>query len=258
MTKRLLKEAYLYQTQKNIKVLVISTIVYVIISMLVIISMIIENNGDNVYMSGMDFVFVIIAFVLGCSTFKEDFTMHLQNGVSRATYFKAKLTATLSLGALSSLLYTVITFLMRADVFARGHNLDSTGIFEQMYLHHPAESFMQYLLMFCLLGAVCTAFHIMGTLFGCFFYRVSKVIKIITIAVIIAAFQIGVPAMFVLYDDGSTVMSAVFKFLYNVFFMGFGLGNGLHWLGVSSSLLTFALLAGVLWLLLRRTPLKTK
>lgn len=211
------------------------------------------NNSEGTIIGGWDISILIFSFVWSCAAFGEDFSMHLQNSVSRKTFFCGRILSALTVSAVLSFVFTVISFILNAVTGLFNLKVFYMGTYEQIYFHTSAHSFGQYSVVFSLLLAVNVFSYILGMLISCFYYRANKALKI--------AVSIGVPvALTVVLPTVIGYFGLEKAFLSFVAFLGnvFGVSNGQPWFGVASFLVLFAVFAALAWLAVRKAPVKTK
>ncbi len=223
-----------------------------------LISFAMSQENSSVYMgigtmNGLSAVTAIMAFVSGCTSFKESFGMSLQNGVSRKSLFLGRLCAA---GALCLVLavcdevFTLFFALFGKLPFVR---VESTSLFQLIYGgtgNGLTTALCAVAFTFFLLLAVSAAGYFCTVLF----YRLSTPGKV---AVGVGAgfvFTFGVPILKMLRDRFH--LEALWDGLCRawVWFFETALGNFPNVLVTCFAVFcAFSLFA---WLLMRRAPLK--
>lgn len=247
----MLKQSYLYQFKKHTTAVIVFFSVYLAFTIVAVIEGIFDGSDSEAYISGWDFAVMIFTFVLGCTAFSEEFPMHLQNSVSRKTFFKGKILSTLSLCGIISLALTLFSFLINL-IFKEFH-IYTISLYEEIYLHESAQSFVQNFWLFALLFISSAFFLMMGVLISCFFYRANKAVKISVCIGVPVLLLIVMPVVDTVYF-GDKIFSSIISFID----WACGITNGSPWLGVLSSFVCFAVFTALSWLAIRKTPLKIK
>lgn len=251
-----LKNSYLYQLKGNFKPI---TIFYsILISLTVVTSIPALIQGDSFFqMSGWDFAILIFMFVMGCASFNEDFPMHLQNSVSRKTYFSAKILSVFCVSAIMTALYTAFTLAVHfifQFLIKNAGVVEISSMFEQLYFHGEGIfSFSMYLWTALLIFAAAVFVNMLGMFISGVFYRTGKLMRIL----LAAGFPLLVIMILPLIDYtffGGTLYAEIFKFIGNVF----GIFEQEPWKAlVSFSVLTVVTTVAA-WLVIRKAPMKNK
>ncbi|WP_343249602.1 hypothetical protein [Diplocloster hominis] len=200
--------------------------------------------------NGLEISAFIFLFVIGLNTFKENFGMFLQNGVSRKTIFTGKL---LSTGAVCAIMAVVLEVLASLAKLGSGYRDIQMGtLYEMLYSDRMASispilvAVENLLLLFC----CCFAFTMAGYLITITYYRMGKQWKLLI--------SVGLPVLcFVLLPIVDVMLNGViFQFLFRAFIILSGLQVGNPYIGMLSALVASAIFSGLSWLLLRKAVVK--
>lgn len=251
-----LKNSYLYQVKEWIRPVIIFYSVVFLITVLSSISAFIDDSSV-ISVFGWDFAVIIFMFVVGCSTFSEDFPMHLQNSVSRKTFYGAKILSVLSISAIVTAVYTVFSLLIHIVfqfLFKNIGAVEISSLFEQIYFNSDEIfSFSMYLWVALIIFAASVFVCMLGVFISAVFYRAQKLVKISLAVGVPAIFIVVLPIVDVTLFSG-TLYTELFRFLGNVF----GIFEQLPWKALVSFGVLFAVSAVAGWLLIRKAPIKNK
>lgn len=205
-------------------------------------------------MNGLSAVTAIMAFVVGCTAFKENFGMAVQNGVSRKSLFLGRLCATGALCLILAVcdeLLTLFFALIGKLPFLR---VESTSMLELMYGTIGGNWFLTALcsvaFTFFLLLAVSAAGYFCTVLF----YRLPTGGKV---AVGVGAgflFTFGVPVLKMIRDwfHLEALWAALCRFWEWLFSLAFG--GPANWM--VTGFVIFCVFSAFAWLLMRKASLK--
>lgn len=208
-------------------------------------------GGINGSISGMEFASIIFLFVLGLNSFRENFGMLLQNGVSRKTMFVCRM---LTFGAVA-LLVAVINLALGAIIGALPASnaqlelsfFGTSFYFSAYGVSGAAGTLLSLLFSFSLLFMVLTLGYCITTLF----YRLSPIGK----AILATSVPIGLSIVLPLVDHyffGDNISRIIGRFIV----FAFGLNGGSPWMPVITFFMASALFAFFGWLLTRRATVK--
>lgn len=214
-------------------------------------------NGDvHSTMNGLSASTFIVAFVMGLCSFKENFAMALQNGVSRRSLFLSRLCTTAAFCAILAVLDEAVTLFFYGLSLLPNVNLVVKSILETAYGPvfvgtHPA------LIALC---SILYSFFLLLTASGLgyfitvLFYRLNKPGKI-AVGVGVPVFpMVIIPLLKELNEhiaDGKIGEAAV-RIMGQFLDLAFGQPQN----AMLSCFLIFAVFSGFTWLLLRRASLK--
>ena len=208
------------------------------------------GGSGTSFFSGGGIMSAFFLFVLGIAGLRENLRMFLQNGVSRRTSFLAELTVLAVTAAALALLGEVLMSLLQ--VISRGSDrFFSADLYQLLYMQFdvkavlsPGQHVISGLFNFCLFLAV----GLFGEFFSALFWRLNKFWTIV-VGVSIPVLCNAVPwGLYWLADRTPAVMEF---FAAIAWFLGRS-----PWNVMALSLLCAAALAGINWLLLRRTQIK--
>ena len=196
--------------------------------------------------NGLEISAFIFLFVIGLNTFKENFGMFLQNGVSRKTIFAGKLLSTCVVSAIMAVLSCV------AKLGGGYRDIQLGTLYEMLYTERmasisPVLVVVENLLMlFC----CCLAFMMVGYFITIAYYRMEKHWKLLI--------SVGLPVLcFVLLPIVDTVLGGViFLSIFRVLMFATGLQFDSPYICMLSALTVTAVFSGLSWLLMRRAVVK--
>ena len=247
-----LKASYKYQLADNKKSMIIYMSIIVAITLFLYLATIFtfSVNGVTTKFTSMEFASVIFLFVTGLCSFKDNFLMLTQNGISRKTMFVSGILNFITLSGILTAFGAILLLLVK--LLAK-ENILSTGMYETVYSARAASisgflmSVESIILNFCVFLMVIG----IGYLITLIFYRLNKAGKI--------AVGVGVPVFFTmifpLFDffvTGNRISLAIGRFLN--FASGFSSQN--PYAGIISSICVFMIVSGLSWLLMRRAVVK--
>ncbi|MCU6732899.1 hypothetical protein [Diplocloster agilis] len=200
--------------------------------------------------NGLEISAFIFLFVIGLNTFKENFGMFLQNGVSRKTIFAGKLLSTCVVSAIMAVVLEVLSCVAKLGGGYRDIQLGT--LYEMLYTERmasisPVLVVVENLLMlFC----CCFAFMMVGYFITIAYYRMEKHWKLLI--------SVGLPVLcFVLLPIVDTVLGGViFLSIFRVLMFATGLQFGSPYICMLSALAVTAVFSGLSWLLMRRAVVK--
>ena len=251
-----LRNSYLYQLKGSLKPITIFYSIFILLTVVSSISAFFAK--DSIFqMSGWDFGILIFMFIMGCACFNEDFSMHLQNSVSRKTYFTAKLLSVFSSSAIMTAFYAAFTLLIHwifQYLLSNFTVFEITSVFEMLYFGGEGIfSFSMYLWTALLIFTSAVFVNMLGMFISGVFYRTGKLTRILLAA--------GIPLFFIMIFPmvdytffGGTLYAEVFKFIGNVF----GIFEKTPWKATVSFGVLFAVSTVAAWLVIRKAPIKNK
>ena len=205
------------------------------------------SSNSGVFQGGQEVVSAIFIFVVGLCTFKDNFRLMLQNGVSRRSAFLGHLCTalTVALGMalvdqIVTLIYRLVTWLMPNIrlITAYGMLFGQQG--PAAILGAVVFSFAAYLALFSI-----------GYCISILFYRLGRLGKVLVGA--------GVPVfLFIIFPtlDGAFTGGKVTEALWNFLRFIFGANTGSPLRAVISFLVIAAIARAFAWLLMRRAEVK--
>lgn len=207
-----------------------------------------------VYMSGMEMATGIFLFVLALNSFKENFGMFIQNGVSRKTFFLSKLLNTAVLCFVMSFIDTLLLNFGKW-IATKADGLYSQGIFEIGYSDYVSSlsPIIKYVESYFYNIFLYSTFIAVGFFITLLYYRMNKVWKIaVSVGVPILCFWI-LPFMDY-YFFHSNISQWSSQFMNKI--LGFSTSNPL--IGMFTMLLISVIFFTISWLLMRRAIVKER
>lgn len=249
-----LRASYRYQIADHKKsILVFYLVIFCIYALMgMSISVMIKGNGGTYgSISGLEISTVVFLFVTGLNTFKENFGMLTQNGISRRSLMVGRLLVMLTVCLFMTLLDRIWFFCGAWLHHVFGDSINAAMLMDMMYnrakdvstlrLHMEALAF-NFSLYFAAMSV--------GYLITVVFYRLNKIWKTILGAGLPIFFLILLPLLdaqvfrgLISYYLGSCAMK----------FFGFTSGNPLY--AVLSFLVISAVALLGAWFVMRRAPL---
>lgn len=201
------------------------------------------HSGIHTSLGGVDMITTLFLFVLGLNSFKENFGMLLQNGITRRSIFAGRLAAAATLGAL----LTVVDLALLA-VFSLLGNLSSRFTTGSMFrLSYSVDGAAGIILEALFIFALHLAAMMAGYCVSLMFYRLNRPGKVLVGAGAPVLFFIVLPVADAFLFDGR-VEAAMDRFQD----WSMGLSANAPWMAILFFLLYAAVASGLGWLLLRR------
>nr|WP_122012251.1 hypothetical protein [Maliibacterium massiliense] len=243
-----LRASYQYRLRDSrTSVLVFYIVMVALWALTFITSALSLKNG--IHANGMEIASAIFLFVLGLNSHKESFNLLLQNGVSRKTQFVSFCMSIATLAAVMALIDTLIGQLVIH--FLPG----STTLFMQTYALHYAggatlgAALDAFIWAFFLYGA----FGMLGYVITSLYYRMSAAVKTLV--------SVGVPVLLFIVlpiADVNLTGGQIFAWIARSIMFCLGITNMNPYICVLFSLIAFAVLGGVAFLLNRRAVIKAR
>ena len=230
---------------------------YVLFEILFVVAAVGEDvNGSTT--NGITAVTAVYVFVASLCSFKDNFGMSLQNGVSRRSTFLARLCTAGAMCAVMAVADELVTILAPLPSRLMGIEMGSMSLMENLYFSAAgawqAGAFLLHLCsaafgFFMLLAAAG-----LGYLITTLFYRLNKLGKILVGAGVPVLVFFGLPALELLeqFISNGAVIKAVSGFFAVVFQFAFGQPQNT----ALTCLVLFAAMSGLSWLLMRRAVVK--
>ncbi|WP_322181843.1 hypothetical protein [Neglectibacter caecimuris] len=216
------------------------------------------GNGGLVITSssGISAISCIFLLVAGICSFRESFSMALQNGVSRRNLFFGRLCASAALCLIMAMIDEASTLLLRLAGLLPGVQTESFSLLETVFssalsgLSPVLVAFAAVPFSFCLL----LAFGALGYFISTLFYRLNKLGKLLIGIGSALLLLVGLPGVFELYDHYPQwpLWPVLGKALFSFFHLAFGA----PWNAGVSCLILFGVFSLFTWLLMRRAELK--
>lgn len=253
-----IKISYRYQLSSHFKALatfylvVLSVAVFLLsISMISISAAPGESLSGEV--SGLEISSLIFIFVAGCNSFREEFGMLMQNGVSRKTLFAGRLLTSVTIAFGMATVDKLIYFLCKALVSAYDQ-LSFSSFFDLLNYYGSNSSvgtITKELVSFAFGFALYLSATALGYLLSTIFYRLSKGGR--------TALCVSIPVgLFVLLPilDGTIANGRIFSFIFRALDKAFGLSAHQPLYGIISCCLAFIILSALSWLPVRKAYVK--
>ncbi len=216
------------------------------------------ENGTTVIATtnGLSAVSCMFMMIAGICSFRENFSMTLQNGVSRRSLFLGGLCASAVLSLIMSVMDEILCLLFQLLDLLPGVQLESHSLLETTYSSAlsgllPALTALAAIpFSFCLL----LAFWGLGYFISVLFYRLGKLGRLLIGIGSGLLFLAGLPGIFELYSRYPQwpIWAVLENMLWKLFLLAFGA----PWNTGVSCLVLFAVFSFFTWLLMRRVALK--
>ncbi len=250
-----IKKVVKYQIIDNRRAILIFYLVVVCVIAMFSVSIFRSDLGGSVRIGGFEMAAVVFLFIAGLNSFRETFRMMIQNGVSRRSTFKGFLITTVILSASMSLINLIILWMMKAFEVPDNAEFEFSGLFEQMYAQRyvgNSSNIQEMVEGLLFLICITAAAMMLGYFITIMYYRLNKAGKV--------AVSVGVPAIMIIglpVFDAAVTGGQIQVALGRLFLFAGGFLNGHNpYYGIVSSLICFALLAALSWLLMRRAVIK--
>lgn len=245
--------SYRYQMEDNKKgVGVYYLVIACVFAFFFIMTLLLDTLGDPVsgQLGGFDFATIIFLFVASLNSFKENFGMLLQNGISRKTLFYGRLLTSVSIAFVMAIIDKLLLLAFKALSSSTDGNLVCSSLFEQAYQFNNDQlsthfiSFLLSLLLYMTISSI-------GYFITILYYRLGKSGKI----AISVALPVGLFMVFPLLDYILTRgrISARISILIDT---AFGLSTNRPGNAMITCLLLFILLSLISWLMIKRAAIK--
>ena len=227
-------------------------IFYTVVIVLYLTFIVISLFAPGGAISGMDMSSLIFLFVFGITSFKENFYMLLQNGVSRKNMF---LGTVLSLLVISFFVAAVDTVLAQLLGLVPAEKFTIASLFQQLYgstqyIDSSAFAVCIHEIAWC--GMIKFAFASIGLFIGCAYYKMNALTKTLVSCGVPCFFLLGLPLIDLALTD-IDIYGKLKEFL--LFFFGFSDGVSSYQC-VLCCLALSIVVSGITFLLLRKTSVK--
>lgn len=218
-----------------------------------------NGSTSSVQFAGIEFASMIFLFVTGLNSFKDNFFMGIQNGVTRKELFKTHLLEMAIIAAVMSVVDQIFLVIggQVANVIS---SLEFSGL---MQIGYPEYFSNQSLLILTLTNLVFKfILYTMAIAIGYFitvaFYRMSKKIKtIVSVGIPVTLFMLLPMLDELLYSAGIVdlhISSRIGNFMLAVT----GSSSGNPWIACLFFFVIMTLMCALSWLLLRRATIKNR
>ncbi len=242
--------SYKYELKTYRTPILVFLSIFIIIDVFAIVSnMISESTGtESIFrITGQDVSIIICLFVVGIVLFFENLKMTVQNGISRRSYFISKILSILSVSAICSVINLAITEIFGALIS------DNNCIAEMLYREYFAEAgyiagiFTNLLWSF----AMCVTASLAGCFIAASIYRMPKYARFVLFGCLWAVIVIGLPVLESLFFDGAIIAAIKDFILFST-----GIVSANPFAMVISCAMVSAVSSALLWLIMRRMPVK--
>lgn len=252
-----LKSSYRYRLKTSMKSVIIY---YIVIAILCMINLALSfiYSGDGSFFNGIEVSSMIFLFVIGLNSFKEDFYMLLQNGISRKAIFTSTVLQLATLTGAMALLDYIAAILMNQTGC---YNL----IFKEIYYWYIEGNnilslgFSQIIAGFFWSVSAYFLVASLGLLITLFYYKASHAVRL--------AVSIGVPVVFLIIlpsidmllapvgQETLGIFARIGQFILRL--VGYGADSAPNpWIGTVSFLVLSAILHSVNWLMMKKALVK--
>lgn len=207
----------------------------------------------HVSFNGLDFVSLIFLFVMGLCTFKENFLLLLQNGISRKTFFTGKLltflSAALIISVFDKIIFGLLTLCSRVVPWIQAPMLATRTAWPNPDITVFSSEFTTGDLAVDFISEFFSALSILavGGFITILFYRLNKAGKLAVSIGVPALCIIGLPLIDIYITHGtlSSLLEIISTWVAESEFHS-----------ILSDLITFFIFSILAFLLLRRMPVK--
>lgn len=246
------KASIKYQIKDNIRSIIVFYFIILFVMSLITISVVMPNNSGSSSLSGMEMSSVIFLFILGLSSFKDNFHMFLQNGLSRKTLFLSEVLSMLVIAVGMSIVdFSILKLIKLISENVRG--LKATSIFEMSYYKHidSISNLQMYTEKLIFQIGMYLAISLVGYFIAIAYYRMNKAAK--------RAVAIGVPVGFsciLPLIDATLTNGKITKFINDVITYAFGIKSGNPYHAMITFLIVAITFGCFSWLVMRKAVVK--
>lgn len=250
-----IKNSFLYQFSECKKSL---GIFYAIIISITAFFVVLSYFEGGVNYNGIDIATLVFLFIFGCTTMGETFQMHLQNSVSRKTFYIGKIlniiTITFIMAAVNTAIFLIVNLISGGLNGATDLAFNINSAFSYAYFMNSPVGITTItpILWSGLITFVVGLFvFALGTLTSAIFSRVNKLVKVLIAAGIPVLIMFVLPLLDLLLVD-INIYGTIFDFLGNVL----GLFDKAPWKAVVSMSIMFVATTVIGWFAAKRLPVK--
>lgn len=247
-----LKASIRYQLKDNIKSILIFYLIIICVISLIATSIAIPGNNGNTNLNGMEFATVIFLFILGLNSFKENFHMLLQNGLSRKTLFIGAILTMLAVSIGMAFIDSALLILSKL-VAVKVDGLIVISTFEMGYAEHitgisKMQIFAERLIFQIMMNLT---FAVIGYFITIAYYLMNKALKtIVSISVPVGLFVV-LPLIDSTFANGS-----ISKIINDIIDLAFGIKSQNPYCAMIAFLITSVVFGSFSWLMSRRAIVK--
>lgn len=228
------------------------SIFYLVVLILYLTFITISLFAPGGSISGMDMASLVFLFVFGITSFKENFYMLLQNGVSRKNMF---LGTVLSLLVVSIFVAVVDTTLAQMLGLVPDDKFTLSSLFQQLYgmsQYSGSSTFAVSCHEIAWNSMMKFAFASIGLFIGCAYYKMNALTKTLVSCGVPCFFLLGLP----LIDLAIPALDLYGK-LKEAFLFFFGFSDGVSsYQCVLCCIALAVVVSGITFLMLRKTSVK--
>ncbi|WKY42865.1 hypothetical protein Q5O14_09250 [Eubacteriaceae bacterium ES2] len=219
----------------------------------------INGSESSIQFAGIEFASMIFLFVTGLNSFKDNFFLGIQNGVTRIEMFKTHLLKTAIIAAIMSVADQII-LVIGGQIANAISALEFSGL---MQIGYPEYFLNNGLLSLTLTNLVFkfslyTAAISIGYFITISFYRMSKKLKtIVSVGIPVTLFML-LPMLDELLYSAGIVNIPISSRIGNSLLTAMGITAGIPLIGCIFFLAVTAIMCTLSWLLLRRATIKNR
>lgn len=252
-----LKHSYQYRLQTARKAVLIYYLVVVILCTINLILTKVTEQGQS-FFNGIEASSIFFLFVLGLNTFKEDFYMLLQNGVSRKSTF---LSILLYLGTLCGIMAAADMLLSVILANSGSYNMLFTSIYYGLVNNRAPlpNGISQYLCSFIWSLSFYFFASSLGLLITLFYYKAGKILRLVVSISVPAFWLIILPAIDLALAPAGSQSFGIFDTIgrFGLYLAGFSPNHSPNpWIGVLSLVTASILVQLGNWCIARRAVIK--
>lgn len=225
-----------YQTAEHQKpVLLYYAIAVGATCLISLVAVLLSETPGPISFADFGAITAVFSFVVACVSFRDTFGMMLQNGISRKTFFLARLATTVLLAAALTAIDRIVELLFVGIAFLQGYSPELPGI---------AALCTELLSFFCIQLA-CLA---IGYVFSVLFYRVGRGVKILVGVTLPVLALTAITLISIAYAEPSETLPPLYGVIRAV--VDFCTAGPLNTMAVMLGL--FLACSGVCWLMIRK------
>jgi hypothetical protein len=209
------------------------------------------SGTDTDQLSGLEFATVIFLFIAGLNSFKEEFGLLIQNGISRKTVFAGRILTSLTVAMGMAVIDKLVSFIFQGLNTVTDGNIGSSTLFELVYKNYRQEGMLMPLTSFLFSFFLYLCFSGAGYFITTAFYRLGKAGKV----ALSVSLPVGIFVVLPIFDytiAGGRITAALYKFLD--FALGISSGRLIN--EMITCTLAFLIFSGFSWLLIRKASVK--
>ncbi|MFA9378543.1 MAG: hypothetical protein ACERKZ_17645 [Lachnotalea sp.] len=248
--------AFRYQLTQHKKSIILFYLILFWGILSIYLGMIVAFSQDGVsgsgQISGYEISSAIFLFVAGLNSFKDNFGMLLQNGVSRKTILKSRILVTITIGCIMSVIDNIFMVILKY-IPRYGVNLDTVSLYEQVYGQRDTNlsAWQMHLKCYIFTVLMYITFMAIGYLITLLFYRMDKRGKIAVGAGVPVVLFLILPNIDFMFFQGR-ITSTISNFID----LAFGLKNHNSIYAMISFSSLFILFSAFSWVLLKKAMVK--